>query len=212
MYGAYIYDTAEILLRTNGRTNKRILGVGWGGCTWMPPTSPPPLRIINNCPSPYCCVINSSRWWEVFVCTMHGVWHILVLVPGWRTSLCSTEVLLADLVFEPYRPLLGLSVPNYSMVIYLSIALGHKLKCYIHLRGSCWYVSLTMTSSSPGWKLHISCIDHPHAGVWTEGVPKGGVAPVVCSQGQLIAIPWARVRWFLTILKNPHKTQIFFCV
>ena len=32
MYGAYIYDTAEILLRTDGRTdgrtNKAILGVG----------------------------------------------------------------------------------------------------------------------------------------------------------------------------------------
>ena len=33
MYGAYIYDTVEILLRTDGRTdertNKAILGVGF---------------------------------------------------------------------------------------------------------------------------------------------------------------------------------------
>ena len=29
MYGAYIYDTAEMLSRTNERTNKAILGVGF---------------------------------------------------------------------------------------------------------------------------------------------------------------------------------------
>ena len=59
----------------------------WEGLTCMPPTSTPPMWIINILPSPVlrCAVPSPPRRGEVFVCTMRGSWHVLVLVSGWRT-------------------------------------------------------------------------------------------------------------------------------